>query len=87
MATHETTLDQALATVEFVIDQNGKAKGVFLPLDAWETMVKALEDTEDLTVAREYLIRRARTSTQKEMTLLRWDEAADEWGDDQTSTS
>jgi len=87
MTTQETTLSQALSTVEFVIDQNGKAKGVFLPLDAWEAMVKALEDAEDLTIAREYLMRRTRTSTLKEMTLLRWEDVADEWDDDQTSTA
>ena len=87
MTTQETTLSQALAAVEFVIDRHGETKGVFLPLNAWEVMVEALEDVEDLAIAREYLIRRAGTSTLKEMDLLRWEDVAHEWDDDQTSTT
>ena len=71
MATQETALSQALAAVEFVIDRHGETKGVFLPLSAWEVMVEALEDAEDVAVAREYLLRRAGTSSIKEMDLRR----------------
>ena len=42
-------------------------------------MVKALEDAEDLM--------RARTSSIKEMELLRWEDVADEWHDDQAPTT
>jgi hypothetical protein len=85
MTTKETALSQALAAVEFVTDRRGETKGVFLPLNAWEVIVEALEDAEDLAIAREYLVQRARTSSLKEMDLLRWEDVADEWDDDQTS--
>ena len=81
MTTEETDLSQALAAVEFVIDRHGETKGVFLPLEAWETMVEALESAQDLAIAREYLVKRTRTSSLKEMGLLHWEDVADEWGD------
>jgi len=84
MTTRETILSQALAAVEFVIDRHGETKGVFLPFGAWEVMVRALEDAEDLAIAREYLSQRARTNSLKEMDLLRWEDVADEWDDGQT---
>jgi len=87
MTTQETALSQALAAVEFVIDRHGETKGVFLPLAAWEAMVEALEDVEDLAIAREYLVRRAGTGVLREMDLLRWEDVAHEWDDDQTSTT
>ena len=87
MATQETTLSQALAAVEFVVDRHGETKGVFLPLSAWEAMVTALEDAEDLDTAREYLVRRAGIGSLKEMGLLRWEDVAHEWDDDQASTT
>jgi hypothetical protein len=83
----EKTLSQALAEVEFVIDRHGETKGVFLPLKVWEAMVEALEDAEDLSIAREYLIRKAGTRSLKEMNLVRWEDVAHEWDDDQTSTT
>ena len=79
MATQETTLSQTLAAVEFVINQQGETKGVFLPLPVWETMLAALEDMEDLAIAKEYLIRRATARSPEEMGLLHWEDVAGEW--------
>jgi len=81
----EETLPQALATVEFVVNQNGETKGVFLPLAAWETVVAALEDTEDLGIARDFLTRRAKADSPAEMGLLRWEDIAADWDDDEAS--
>jgi hypothetical protein len=83
MMTLEEALPQALATVEFVVNQNGETKGVFLPLAAWETVVAALEDAEDLGIARDYLTRRAKGSSPAEMGLLRWEDIAADWDDDE----
>ena len=83
MGMYEAALPQALATVEFVVNQQGETKSVFLPLAAWETVLTALEDAEDLAVARDYLSRRATARSPEEMGLLRWEDVADAWDDDE----
>jgi hypothetical protein len=79
---YEQTLPQALATVKFVVNQRGETKGVFLPLAAWEAVVAALEDAEDLTVVQQYLSRRTTARSLEEMGLLRWEDVAAEWDDE-----
>lgn len=81
MATKETALSQALAAVEFVTNRQGEPKGVFLPLAAWEAVLDALENIEDLAATKDYLTRRAKARSLKEMGLLHWEDVADEWDD------
>jgi len=78
---HEATLPQALATVEFIINRHGKTSGVFLPLAAWETVLTALEDVEDIAVVKDFLTRRATSRSPAEMGLLRWEDVEAEWDD------
>ena len=85
MATKETALSQVLAAVEFVVNRQGETKGVFLPLAAWEAVLDALEDTEDLAAAKGYLTRRAKARSLKEMGLLHWEDVAGEWDDDEAT--
>ena len=85
MTTQETTLSQALAAVEYVVDRQGATKGVFLTLEAWQAVLGALEDLEDLAVAKTYLRQRAAVQSLKEMALLRWEDVAGEWDDEPTS--
>jgi hypothetical protein len=85
MTVFEETLPQALATVEFVVNQRGETKGVFLPLGAWETVLTALEDVEDLAIAKNFLSRRAMAQSPQEMGLLRWEDVAAEWDDDEAA--
>jgi hypothetical protein len=87
MTTQEATLSQALATVEFVVNRKGETRGVFLPLAAWEAVLAALEDIEDLGIAREYLTRRSVTASPEEMGLLPWEDIADEWNDGEATDS
>jgi len=79
MPAYEATLSHMLADAEFVIDQRGQTKGVFLPLTAWETMLAVLEDAEDLAVAKDFLTRRAMARSPEEMGLLRWENVATDW--------
>jgi hypothetical protein len=86
MAVNETALTglgQALATVEFVVSRQGETRGVFLPLAVWEAVLEALEDVEDLDVARDYLTRRAVALSPEDMGLLDWEDVATEWDDDE----
>jgi hypothetical protein len=85
MTVFEETLPQALATVEFVVNQRGETKGVFLPLGAWETVLTALEDVEDLAIAKNFLSRRAMAQSPQEMGLLRREDVAAEWDDDEAA--
>jgi len=82
MTGYETTLDQAAEQVEFMIDGRGRTKGVFLPLVTWQAVLEALEDAQDLAVAKEYLTRRTRARSPEEMGFLRWQDVATEWDHD-----
>jgi hypothetical protein len=85
MTAQETSLSQALAEVEFVVNQQGETRGVFVPVAVWEAMLSALEDVEDLAIAREFLSRRATARSPEEMGLQPWDEIADEWNHDEAA--
>jgi hypothetical protein len=73
MTIQETPLSQALATVEFVINRRGETKGVFVPLAAWEAVLAALEDIEDLSTAKDYLIRNTGHDTWQDPSTPRQD--------------
>jgi len=45
---------------------------------AWEAVLAALEDVEDLAIARDYLTRRAIARSPKEMGLLHWEDVVAE---------
>jgi hypothetical protein len=85
MTAQETSLSQALAEVEFVVNQQGETKGVFVPVAVWEAMLTALEDVEDLAIARDFLRRRAAARSPEEMGLQRWEDVANEWDHDEAA--
>jgi len=85
MTVHETSLSQALGKVEFVVNQSGETRGVFVPVAVWEAMLTALEDVEDLAIARDFLRRRTTARSPEEMGLERWEDIADEWDDDEAA--
>jgi hypothetical protein len=85
MTAQATSLPQALAEVEFVVHQQGETKGVFVPVAVWEAMLTALEDVEDLTIARDFLSRRAKARSPEEMGLDRWEDAASERDHDEAA--
>ena len=85
MAAQETSLSEALTEVEFVVNQRGEPRGVFVPVAVWEAMLVALENAEDLTIAQKFLERRRTARSPKEMGLLDWEGVADEWDDGKTA--
>ncbi|MBN1139255.1 MAG: hypothetical protein JXM73_21950 [Anaerolineae bacterium] len=68
-----------------MINRQGETQGVFLPLAAWEKVLEALEDIEDLVIARDYVTKRARAHSLKEMGLLNWQDVEAEWDDGETT--
>ena len=85
MTVQETSLSQALGKVEFVVSQNGETRGVFVPVAVWEAMLTALEDVEDLAIARDFIRRRTTARSPEDMGLERWEDIADEWDDDKAA--
>ena len=85
MTVQETSLSQALGEVEFVVNQKGETKGVFVPVAVWEAMLTALEDIEDLAIARDFLRRRTTARSPEGMGLERWEDVASEWDDDEAA--
>ena len=85
MTVQETSLSQALAEVEFVVNQQGQTKGVFVPVAVWEALLAALEDLEDLAVARDFMRQRATARSPEEMGFEPWEEVAHEWDDDEAT--
>jgi hypothetical protein len=81
MTVQETSLSQALGEVEFVVNQRGETKGVFVPMAVWEAVLAALEDIEDLAIARDFLRQRATARSPEGMGLQRWEDIANEWDD------
>ena len=60
------TIPEALTTVRYVTDVEGKKTGVLIPLAAWEALlaywirlVELLEDQEDRAILQEWLEERA----------------------------
>lgn len=49
------TVTDVLRSAHFVIDQEGKPMAVMLDISAWEALLAALEDIEDVELARERL--------------------------------
>jgi hypothetical protein len=83
MTVQVTSLSQALADVEFVVNQQGQTKGVFVPAAVWEALMSALEDMEDLAVARDFLRQRATARSPEEMGFEPWEDVAHEWDNDE----
>ena len=50
-----TTRPVATGTVQFVVGAEGKPTAVLLDIATWERIVEALEDAEDLAIARQAL--------------------------------
>ena len=48
-------LDAALKDVKFLVDAKGKATAAVLDIAAWSALLDALEDSEDIRLARERL--------------------------------
>jgi accessory colonization factor AcfC len=49
------TVTDVLRSAHFVVDQEGKPTAVVLDIGVWEALLTALEDIEDVELARERL--------------------------------
>jgi hypothetical protein len=49
------TVTDVLRSAHFVVDQEGKPMAVMLDIGAWEALLAALGDIEDVELAREQL--------------------------------
>jgi hypothetical protein len=65
------TLTEALTTVRYVMDANGKRTDVLIPLASWQAilaswkqMMELLEDREDIAILLDWLERRSAGETE-----------------------
>jgi hypothetical protein len=77
-------VEDALATVQFTVDQDGKLTGVFLSVAAWQALMKALEDAEDLAMVRDMLPKLRQGPVLSG--ALRWEDIREEWLSEEEAT-
>jgi hypothetical protein len=75
------TVAEALASVEFIVDRDGKPRAAVLEIAAWEALIDWLEKMEDRAIVRAALPR-LRMGPEK-AGALRWEDVEAEWGDDE----
>jgi predicted DNA-binding protein len=75
------TVTEALASVEFIVDRDGKPRAAVLDMAAWEALIDWLEDVEDWSIVQAALPR-LRMGPGK-AGLLHWEDVEAEWGDDE----
>jgi PHD/YefM family antitoxin component YafN of YafNO toxin-antitoxin module len=68
------TVNEALASVQFVVGEKGKPTAALLDIAAWQRLVEMLEEAEDQGLLQAYLTRRRKASSPKEMGLIPWEE-------------
>ncbi len=49
------TVAEALQSVQFVVDNQGKRNAILLDIQAWETLIKWIEDVTDTNIALQSL--------------------------------
>jgi predicted DNA-binding protein len=81
MEVWEMTLTEALASVEFIVGQDGKPRAAVLEIAAWEALVDWLEDVEDRAIVRDALPR-LRIGPEK-AGALQWEDVEAEWSGDE----
>jgi hypothetical protein len=67
-------VQDVVASVQFVVDPEGKPTGALLSMDTWNTIIQVLEEVEDRDLVRAYIKRRRNASSPEDMGLLSWDE-------------
>ncbi|OIO98843.1 MAG: hypothetical protein AUK03_00585 [Anaerolineae bacterium CG2_30_64_16] len=73
---------EMLQSVQYVVDPDGRPTAVQMSIDAWETLLRWLEDVEDRALVRA-MLPRLRQGPQR-AGALRWDDVKDEWDAPQT---
>jgi len=70
---------EALKSVQFVVGQDGHPSAVQLDIEAWESLLNLLEDTEDRVLVKQALPKLR--SHPAQAGALRWDDVKSEWDD------
>jgi len=72
-------------TLRFVVGTDGKPTAIQMDIDMWHKIVEALEDAEDVALAREALAElEAAGGDPDKAGWLRLEEVAEEWNEDAT---
>jgi hypothetical protein len=58
-----------VASVQFVVDPEGKPTGVLLSRDTWNTIIRMLEEVEEQDLLRAYMVRLRNASAPEDMGL------------------
>jgi hypothetical protein len=70
-------------TLRFVVGSDGKPTAIQMDIETWRKIVEALEDAEDVTLAREALAElEAAGGDPDKAGWLRLEDVAKEWGED-----
>ena len=67
-------INEVLASVQFVIGENGEPTAALVDFAVWQEIVKMLEEAEDQGLVRDYLRRRREAASPQEMDLVPWEE-------------
>jgi hypothetical protein len=72
---------EALKSVQFVVGQDGHPSAVQMDIEAWESLLNWLEDTEDRMLVKQTLPKLR--SHPAQAGALRWDDVKSEWDNPQ----
>ncbi|MFL5800435.1 MAG: hypothetical protein ACJ8CR_01695 [Roseiflexaceae bacterium] len=76
MSTREISTSVVASQVQFVVGAEGKPTAVLLDIATWERVLQALEDAEDLVIAKQALAELAATGGDPEKAgYLAWGQA------------
>jgi hypothetical protein len=75
-----TDVLEALKSVQFVFDVQGKQTGALLSLSAWQALLDWLEEQEDTAVVRQAITElKAAGGRPKQAKWVAWESVKDEW--------
>ncbi len=77
------TAVEALKSVQFVVNTEGRPTAALLSIEAWEALINLLEDVVDMRSARQALSElQAAGGHPQQAGWLAWDEIEAEWDDE-----
>jgi hypothetical protein len=77
------TAVEALKSVQFVVNTEGRPTAALLSIEAWEALINLLEDVVDMRSARQALSElQAAGGRPRQAGWLAWDEIEAEWDDE-----
>lgn len=68
------TVNEAVASVQFVVDNKGEPTAALLDISMWRVIVTLLEEAEDQGLFQAYVARRRKASSPEGMGLILWEE-------------